>query len=770
MAEPRIRAKRWDPRREEELLDAWKPDLYRFRKDTDRPVFVIDTPPPYPSGVWHIGQVAAYSLIDMIARSRRMMGYEVLFPFGLDRNGINIELRVEEKYGKPLHEWDREAFIRVCREEVDAQSRGFLDIARRTGFSFDLEDRYYETDSEAYRRVSQAIFLELFSRGLFYRDLRPAFYCPGCRTSIAEADIEYEERPSKLVYVRFAGKGGSGITVATTRPELLFACDAVIVHPEDERYRDLPGTTVLVPPHGKEVIVHAHPAAKPEFGTGAAMICSYGDTKDIQLFRELELEPTKLIDEEGRMTDAAGRYAGMTAAEAREAVTRDLRATGVAGKVEEVDHKTPVCHRSGDPVEFVQTLDWYMRQLDVLPELRELAHEMEFHPPKQRQLLLDWIDSLTIDWPVGRRRYYHTEIPLWYCVDCGEVLAPEPGPYYRPWKDPPPFDACPKCGGTAFQGEEGVFDTWMDSSNSNLIACLYDRDPAFFQAHFPASLRPQGRDIVRNWLYYTLLKSFRLLGKKPFEHVFIHGMGLDKHGRAMHKSLGNVIEPWPVLERYGADAFRFWAASETNVGEDFRISEEKIAGAKKFLTKLWNVARLVSSFEEAPEGELRPTDAWILAELDGLIEDCQGGYEAFNLFPPANGSRDFLWNLFAPHYLEMVKDRAYRGDSSCRYALHTVLRALLRLLAPLTPFVTDAIWRELYEGSVHREALPTPRGVGRTDLRALTPNLVAFNSRVWKEKKERGLALKDPLPGVAIPQTLMPFAPDLRAMHRLGAV
>jgi valyl-tRNA synthetase len=767
MAEPKLRDKRWEAAKEEEVLQLWEDDLYRFRKDSGKPVFTIDTPPPYPSGSWHIGAVAGYSLIDMIARAKRMMGFEVLFPFGLDRNGINIELTVERKFNKSLHEFDREEFIRLCREEVEKNSKLLLDLARRIGFSADFDEYYYETDSPEYRRVTQAIFIELFKRGLFYKGLRPTFYCPGCRTPIAEADIEYAELPSRLLYITFPGKGDKDLTVATTRPELLCACKAVIVHPEDDRYEDMHGATVTVPLHGQEVEVHPHTAARPEFGTGAAMICSYGDTTDIQLFRELNLQPVAAIDEDGRMTEAAGKYAGMTVVEAREAIAEDLEREGLLVKAESVLHKTPICQRSEDPIEFVLSEDWYMKQLDVLPELRSLVSEMQFHPERHKQLLLDWIDSLTIDWPVGRRRYYHTEIPLWYCESCGEVLVPEPGKYYRPWKDPAPFDACPKCGGKRFRGEEGVFDTWMDSSNSNLVACLYMRDPEFFEAHFPTSLRPQGRDIVRNWLYYTLLKSYTLLGRKPFEHVFIHGMGLDKHGRAMHKSLGNVIEPGPILERYGADAFRFWAASETNVGDDFRISEEKIAGAKKFLTKLWNVARFISSFPERESSELKTAERWILSELNQLVADCRRGYDDFNFFIPANRIRDFLWNLFAPHYIEMVKFRAYEGDAGCLHVLHTVLRHILRLLAPICPFITDYIWREVYGGSVHRESLPEPREGWESRLRRLTPILVEFNSSVWKEKKTKGLALKEEISGVALPKELLPLAEDLVRMHNL---
>ncbi len=307
------------------------------------------------------------------------------------------------------------------------------------------------------------------------------------------------------------------------------------------------------------------------------------------------------------MTEPAGRYAGMTVEEARKAVVADLRKRGVDVPEKQEVHRAPVCERSKTPVEFVSMEDWYMRQLDARGELRKLAAEMAFHPDRHRQLLLSWIDGLTIDWPISRRRYYHTEIPLWYCKRCGHVLVPEPGPYYRPWRDPPPFLSCPKCGGAEFQGEDRVFDTWMDSSNSNLIASLYMRDDAFFKEHFPAGLRPQGRDIVRNWLYYTTLKSYYVTGGKPFHHVWIHGMGLDARGRAMHRTLGNYTEPEPVLRRDGADAFRFWAASTTTPGDDFRVDETKIAGAKKFLSKLWNVSRFISSFDEPPAGKLLPS-------------------------------------------------------------------------------------------------------------------------------------------------------------------
>src|SRR5438105_3122601 len=569
----------------------------------------MHTAPPYPSGSWHIGAVIAYSMIDMIARAHRMLGRAVLFPFGLDRNGINIERTVENKTGKPLNRWDREAIIAECRKEIEAIGNGLLEVAIRVGLSADFAHTYY-TDSDEYRAFSQAIFLELWPKGLFYRGERPTFWCPVCETPLAEADIEYEDRAASLVWMKFPIlSGGGDLTIATTRPELLAACRAVMVHPDDARYRSLPGKKVRVPLYGQEVPIIAHSNAKPEFGSGAAMICSYGDMVDIAMFRDLRLEPVKAIDESGRMTEAAGFLKGLKVDAAREKAIDELRVRGALEKVEAIVHKTPTCSRSLNPIEFISSDAWYLKQLEFREDLKRVAQEMQFRPLRHRQLLLDWTESLTIDWPISRRRFYHTEIPLWYCKKCGETLAPPPGKYYRPWKDPAPFSKCPKCDSNESEAEDRLFDTSMD-------------------------------------------------------------------------------------------------ASVSNPGDDFRISEAKVGGAAKFVTKLWNVARFISSFEEPKEGKLLPTDEWILAELNHLVEASRGAYEDLNLFVPSNRSREFLWNLFAPHYMEMVKARAYEGDTGARWTLHACLRDFLRLLAPIAPFSTDKLWRAMYGGSVHTETFP----------------------------------------------------------------
>ena len=760
---------KWQMSFEQELFDQWKKEkLFEFDEGTQKEIFSIDTPPVYPSGTWHIGAVAHYAAIDMIARTQRMKGYEVLFPFCLDRNGINIELVVEKKYKKHLHEFKREEFIELCRTEIDKISKDIIHLGKKIGMSAEFEDSrfYYETDSPEYRRITQATFIEAWNRGLVYEDFRPSYYCPDCRTTIAEAEIFYEEKPTTLNDVKFrVEETGEELIIATTRPELLCACQAILYHPDDARYTRLEGKHAIVPLYQRAVKIIAHPAAQMDFGTGIMMVCSYGDQTDIQLFRELALEPIIAIDVTARMTAAAGKYAGLKAKEAQAAIIDDLKNAGLIANQALISHRTPVCERSKTSIEFIPMKEWYLKQLQFLDMIKDTAEEMSFHPERHKQILLDCVKGVTIDWPISRRRYYHTEIPIWYCKTCGKAHVPEPGEYYRPWKDKAPFERC-DCGGKEFVGEEKVFDTWMDSSISALYVCGYLRNPKLFSKAFPCSIRPQGRDIVRTWLFYTTLRIRQLLDEKPFKHVWITGMGLDQFGKKMSKSKGNVVEPESILNSYGAETFRLWAASEVNLGEDYRISPERISGTSKFLSKLWNVSRFISMFDvkESPH-ELDPTDKWILAELNELIKECDGGYQEFNFFIPATKIRDFIWNMFAPHYIEMVKHRAYEGDESALYSLHEVLRTVLRLLAPICPFITDKIYRDVYGRTVHRESLPQPNDAWDVEGKP-TEKIVEFNSMIWKQKKEKGLSLNAEFKG-DIPVDLALFAEDLKAMHHL---
>ena len=776
---PKIQEKRWKPEWEKEILEQWeKEGIYKFNPDTDKPIYAIDTPPPYASGRWHVGGATHYAQIDMIARYKRMKGYEVLFAFGIDRNGLPVEIEVEKKHNISAKSIPREKFLEMCREFLEEVEAEIISTARRMGMSVDFS-QIYRTDSPEYRRITQQTFIELWKKGLIYVDNRPTNWCPVCGTTIADAELEYREMDTYLNYIKFRVKDGGEIVIATTRPELICSCAAVIFHPEDERYKSLEGKTAITPIYGKEVPIVPHPSAKPEFGTGLAMICSYGDYTDIRLFRELKLKPVIAINADGRMNEDAGPYKGLTVEEAREKIVEDLKREGLLVKREKVKHKVPTCWRSKNPVEFISMPEYYLKQLPFLEELRKIVHQIDFHPPEARQYLLNWIDSVTVDWPISRRRFYGTEIPIWYCAKCGKPHLPEPGRYYQPWREKPPFEKCESCGSTEFVGEERTFDTWMDSSISPLFIVGYGRDERLFSKAFPCNLRPQGVDIVRTWLYYSVLRAYQLLGREAFREVRISGMGLDERGEAMHKSKGNIIWPEPIFEKYGADAFRFWGAAEARLGSDYRFSWERLEGAARFITKVWNISRFVSSFPQVDfsEVELQPLDEMILGNLNGLIKVCVEGYEAMDVFPPAQAIRSFLWNLFADHYLEAVKPRAYnmagefseKAQKAAWWTLHECIRTCLKLLAPICPYITEAIWRRVYsDKTIHLESFPQPKPEWETELVKLTEKFQAFNSAVWRFKKDKGLPLKSKIDVVYAPAELKPFEADLKAMHGIG--
>jgi valyl-tRNA synthetase len=771
---PTLEAKTWDHTTEPKTRELWEKDrLYRFKVDSKKPLFIIDTPPPYPSGrPWHIGALAHYAQIDMIARTARMMGNETLFPIGIDRNGLPVERYVETTYKIDMRSQDREKFIEYCAHALDDLEQEMVELMTRVGMSPDFQKKY-RTDGEQYRQLTQATFIALWKKGLIYEATYPSNYCPSCQTTIADAEIIYEDRPTKLVQIAFKVKEtGQDLIIATTRPELLSSCQLVIVSPEDETKKNLHGQHAIIPIFEREVEIRAHASAEREKGTGAVMICSYGDYSDVMLFRDLGLREIISIDTTGRMTESAGRYKGLRIEQARAKIIEDLQMKGLLKETISFTHQVPMCERSRTPIEIIPMKEFYLKQLEFVPQLRKMAESVKFHPNHHRSILLDWIKSMNIDWPISRRRYYGTEIPIWYCKKCGTANLPTPGKYYRPWRDTPPFRKCTSCGNDEFVGETRILDTWMDSSVSPLYNSKYGVDEKFSKRTYPATMRPQGKDIIRTWLHYTLLRCFQLTRKNPFKHAWIMGMGLDDKGERMSKSKGNVVDPKPVFDKYGADAFRLWAALEASLGSDFRYAEARVAGARNSLTKMWNIARFISSFPRPTSATLQPADKWILSELSRLVRKCLDGYSDFNFFVPATELRDFLWGNFASHYLEMAKSRAYgvgvsKAEQKAAWAtLHTCFQTMLLLLAPIAPHLTDTLWRGLYgKKSVHVEEFPKPKW--KQTYSRYTKELADFNSSMWKIKKERGLSLSSPIE-VTIPENLSLFANDLKAMHKVS--
>ena len=769
--EPKIKETAWNPELEAKILKQWVDSgLYDFVPESKN--FVIDTPPPYPSGrPWHIGAAAHYSQIDMIARTARMNGHHVYFPIGIDRNGLPVELYTEKKHNIRMQETERSKFLELCKSSLDDLEAEMLQIMKSLGLSGNFSN-YYRTDSEEYRVLTQSTFIELWKRGTVYKATRPNNYDWVSGTTIADAEIQYQDIPTKLVYMKFKIRDSSKeIIIASTRPELLCACQTVIVNPDDQRYSDVVGKKITVPVINREVIIRTHHSAQMEFGSGAVMVCSYGDQNDVALFREMKLEEIVAIGTNGLMTEAAGKYAGLKVKQARNQIIEDLQNAGVLDKVEDITHRTPVSERSKIPIEIIPMEEYYVRQVDSIEKIRGMGQKIQFYPDMHKQILMNWLDSISIDWPISRRRFYGTEIPIWYCSNCAEPHVPEPGKYYKPWAQKAPFEKCTKCDSKEFVGETRTFDTWMDSSVSPLFISKYNKDSEFFKKTYPATLRPQAKDIVRTWLYYTILRCEQLTGASPWSEAWIMGYGLDEKGMKMSKSKGNAVDPLPIIEKFGADTFRFWSASEINHGYDFRCSEQKIEATKKFLSKLWNVSRFISSYPIVDKSETTMTDKWILSELDRVVTECQKGFSEYNFFVPAIAIREFTWNLFAAHYIEMVKARAYgegftdEEKNAAVYTLHKVLSTILVLLAPISPFSTDYLWQELYsKETIHKQRHPKPENV--QDMKQFTKEIEEFNSKVWNEKKSKGLSLKDPI-AIEIPESLKQFAKDLIPMHKI---
>ena len=820
MGKPKITDKRWsidlEKRIQEEHYGNTYNDRYSFNPNSTKEIFVIDTPPPYPSGTWHIGAVAQYSMIDVIARSQRLLGKEVYFPWGVDRNGINIEFTVEKKTGRKMRTFERGEFIDICRDTIEEYTQAMRETACRVGLSCSFENEYL-TDSPEYRAVSQSIFVDLFKQGNIIEDLRPNIYDPVEGTTIADAEVQRISRSTKLCDVIWETEDGDQVIITTTRPELICACGIVLVHPEDSRYTHLIGKEINLPlavnGRSKKVVIASHHSVKMEFGSGVLMVCSFGDQNDVSVFREFGLEPFVAINLDGEMTEISGPLSGLAVIEARKKAIEILEQENRLSSIKDHDQEIPVSERGNNPVEIILLKEWYVRQTHTLERMNELVSDINFIPPRNKQFLDDWMQNISIDWPISRRRWYHTEVPIWYTDDESKVVVPPSGVYVQPWRDLPPkgsevLDRETKETLGIYEemkdqlgvltGEEKVFDTWMDSSNSNLFVSGYGKNQELFNRAFPTALRPQGKEIVRTWLYYTLLKSTLLLDKPGFANVWIDGLGMDPWGRKMSKSLGNGIDANSVLEcgfggrtgswkikgtdgkqvqlkanKIGSECFRLWKACDAQVGDDFHINPEEIE-AKYFgvLTKIFNVARFASQFEVPPDLSSKPDnleieDKWILSEFSQMMHKVGESWEKIDIYNAAQSIKNFSTGVFPSHWLEMVKSRLYDGDEAAAWTLHRIVRDVLTSLSPICPFFTHYLSTTLYgSSSVDVREFPDIIEV-KSELLNLTNPVIEFNSEVWKLKKDSGLSLNTEISEVNIPEGLSILSESLIRMHRI---
>jgi len=696
----------------------WEEDgVYRFDwTDRKRPTFSIDTPPPYPSGEFHMGNVLNWTYFDMVARYKRMRGYNVYFPQGWDCHGLSIEVQVEKENNIRKREMPPDKFRKLCEQLVEKYIAMMKEGVIRLGCSVDWTTEYRTMDSDYWRRTQKS-FIILYNKGFMYQGTHPVNWCPRCETAIADAEVNYEEHEGALHYIRFLLENSSEyLLIATTRPEFIPACVAVAVNPIDDRFNRHIGKKITVPIVNRTVEIISDENVDPSFGTGVVMICTYGDKEDVKTVLKHKLPVIALLTENGRISENGGKYAGLTISDAKAAIVNDLKEAGLLEKSERIQQEIGVCDRCETPVEILERKQWFMKTRKLTDKVEETANQITWYPDYMKTRLVDWARSLDWDWVISRQRVFGTPIPIWYCRDCGEIIvAKEEWVPIDPKLEKPRIGKCPRCGSTQFIGERDVFDTWMDSSISCAVHAGWpDRED--WRRLFPADLHPSGIDIIRTWAYYLMVRHLALFDEKPYKSCLINGMVLGSDGRKMSKSLKNYVAAPDVIDKYGTDAARQWAAGGGATGSDIPFRMPDVEYGRRFLTKLWNAARFVSGqledYKISENCELQLLDRWVLSRTERLTQKVTDALDKCQFNIAIEEIRNFAWHVFCDQYLEAVKDRLYKPDlygqekrTAAQYTIYNVLYRILQLLAPIMPHVTEEIYQTMYADDVGAKSL-----------------------------------------------------------------
>jgi len=734
----------------------------------DKPIFSVDTPPPYVSASHlHAGHIMSYSQAEFIVRYKRMRGYQVYYPMGFDDNGLPTERFVEQKYKIDKSKISRSEFIKLCLKETQLGIQTYKNLWRLLGISVDWT-KTYSTINDHCQRISQWSFIDLYKKGKVEQREGPIYWCPHCQTALAQADLEDKTEKGFLNYISFsviartphpatfiksAGCGGRGnpeqndttkitmninvphpnlplrrrlnaigalgglrgrretVIIATTRPELLGACVALYFNPNDKKYQHLKNKRAQVPLFNQEVPFMTDETVDPNFGTGLMMVCTWGDKEDIIKWQTDKLATRSLLDTTGHLTALAGSYQGLSIGQAKEMILQDLKSQGRLIKQEPIEHTFNVHERCSTPAEFIKTKQWFIKLLDAKKELLAQGKKLHWHPEHMFQKYADWVNNLQWDWCISRQRYYGVPFPIWYCDKCNEVILSDVKNLpVDPMEQEPPIKRCPKCGATKFKPETDVMDTWATSSMTPMIIRELVAPKAKFS---PATLRPQAFEIIRTWLFYTLVKSFYHFKQIPFSEVMISGHGLDAQGRKISKRLGNYILPEKIIDQYGADALRYWATGAM-LGENLRYNEEEIKMGHKTVTKIFNASKFCLMHLEnfAPNEDtanLEPADNWALHYLGQTIAKATQYFEQYEYAKAKNVIADFFWRIFCDNYLEFVKYRLYGDDrksvNAARQTLFVILLNIIKLYAPILPFITEEIYQLYFKDFIKTKSI-----------------------------------------------------------------
>lgn len=749
--------------REECWSKHWQDEgIYKFDPESVKEIFSIDTPPPTVSGKMHIGHSSSYAQQDFIARYQRMTGKNVFYPFGTDDNGLPTERLVEKLKGVKATKMERSEFIDLCKATLKEILPEFIQDWKKLGISSDF-GLYYSTIDDNSRKISQQSFIDLYNKERAYQLEAPVVWCPTCQTAISQVEMEDEEHETRFCDIIFK-VDNKDLVISTTRPELLSSCAAIFVNADDKRYTDIVGKKATVPLFNHEVPILTDRRAQIDKGTGAVMCCTFGDSTDIEWYKAHKLPLVLSIDETGHMTDKAGKYQGMTAKEAREAIITDLESAGLKTGEKKITHSLNVHERCKTPVEIINSKQWFIKYLDLKDEFLKAGMNLAWHPDFMKSRLKNWIEGLQWDWCISRQRFFGVPFPVWHCEKCGEVKLADSDSLPVDPTSSNPTSPC-KCGSNDFRPELDVLDTWATSSltpqiASSLVAGKIDKDKLF-----PMSLRPQAHDIISFWLFNTLAKSMMHEGKAPWADVMISGWVLDPQGRKMSKSLGNVVEPQAVLDNFGADAIRFWA-SGNSLGQDNSYTEEEIKVGKRTVTKLWNACGFalaqLDDFKydaDLDVSKLEDADRWILGELNTAISEYRKAFDKYEYNKAREIISKFFWDKYCDNYIEFIKYRLYsesnnESNYAARWTLHTVVENILKMFAPIMPFVTEEIYSAYFAkldnvASIHNTLLPDfdEKYVFESESFAKVLEIVAS---VRKYRSENSLSFKKEIEKITI--------------------
>ncbi|MBR4724588.1 MAG: valine--tRNA ligase [Lachnospiraceae bacterium] len=756
--------------------------IYRFSEGSKAPVYSIDTPPPTVNGRIHIGHIFSYSQAEVMARYKRMKGFNVFYPFGFDDNGLPTERLVENTHGIKAHETTREHFTELCLGETKELEKQFKKLFISAGFSCDWEHEY-STISPKAQKTSQKSFIDLYRKKKVYFSEAPALWCPECRTAIAQAELETKEIPSLFNYLKFyiEGEADQYVEIATTRPELLAACQCIFIHPEDEKNRHLLGKKVLVPLFDHTVSVLEDDKVDPGKGSGVVMCCTFGDLTDLEWYKKHDLTFKEAILQDGTMSKICGKYAGMGILEARRAMIEDLKEQGYMIRQEEIAHNVATHERCGTPMEITIKKQWFIDILSNKEEYLKAGDSINWYPAHMKARYSNWVENLEWDWCISRQRYFGVPFPVWYCKSCGAVTVPDIEDLpVNPLKDKPKRPC--SCGCSDFEPEKDIMDTWATSSVTPLINLDWYDEKTFRKEMTPMSLRPNAHDIIRTWDFYTIVKSLYHTGMIPWKDVMISGHVMASKGEKISKRKSNSsMEPAELIEQFSADVVRLWTSSGS-LGNDIVFSEEEFKNAGKLINKIYNAAKFVimqlegfektdnngktvilNAFDKNEPVDLMIMDKWIISSFNNMLSRFEKYLDKYEIGLAIGELEKFFWS-YCDDYIEIIKNRVYKPEiygenarKSGLYAAYHTLLGMIKCFAIYIPHITEEIYQGYFikyenEISIHRTLIgKIPENCGITDYELEAGQIaVDIISELRKYKSERNLSLKETIDTVQV--------------------